>query len=862
MADYTPMMQQYIDIKNKNKDCIIFYRLGDFYEMFFDDAKLASQELELTLTGRDCGQKERAPMCGVPYHSCEAYISRLVQKGYKVAICEQLEDPAKAKGLVKRDIVRIVTPGAVVEGNMLEDGKNNYCAAVYIEGERAALAFADISTGELYVTRVEGADESRILNEIGRYSPAEVVCLFDQKKHRHIVAFLKERLHCALTDFEASDCERDFEGLLFRQFGEEYCKKSGLAQMDGATTAAGALLSYFKKTQCGELPNFKELSLYLQDQFMEIDVNTRRNLELCETLREKNLRGSLLSVLKRTSTAMGSRTLRKWLEQPLCNVAAIKRRQEAVSELLEHPMVRDEINDYLKEVFDLERLMSKVVYGTAGGRDLRSLCQTFLLIPAVKELLAKSGSAYLRALHGALDELADLTELIERGIAVEPPFSVRDGGVIRDGYSAEVDELRSLESDGKGYLAALEARERERTGIKTLKVAFNKVFGYYLEVTKSYYDKVPEDYIRKQTLTNSERYITQELKDYEHKVLTAGERLRALEYELFCEIRQKVADALPRIQQTGRALAELDVLCCFASVAASRGYICPEVSFEERLEIRGGRHPVVEESLGGTLFVPNDTLLDCGENRMMVITGPNMAGKSTYMRQVATITLMAQMGCFVPAEYARIGIVDKLFTRVGASDDLAAGQSTFMVEMSEVSYILKHATRRSLLIFDEIGRGTSTFDGMSIARAVIEHVAETIEAKTLFATHYHELTALEQMLPGVKNYNVAVKKRGDDITFLRKIVRGGADDSYGIEVAKLAGMPEPVVERAKEVLRALESEEPKRPPRELPPEPESEPASEAESEIVAELRALTVDTLTPLECMQKLYELTSRAKEV
>ena len=868
MAELTPMMQQYKEIKDKNPDCILFYRLGDFYEMFFDDAKLASKELELTLTGRDCGLEERAPMCGVPYHSCEGYIARLVAKGYKVAICEQLENPALAKGLVKRDIIRVITPGTVIESGMLDDTRNNYCAAICAGKGFAALAFADISTGEIRATTIPKGETAKILNELGRFAPREAIVCYDEKKYGEITAFLKERLNCLVSHSENMFEREAALGVLREQYGADYPERSGIAELVGCAETVGALISYLRETQRGNLPNLNEVGLFRQNQYMELDVNTRRNLEITETMRTGEKRGSLLGAMDYTRSAMGARTLRRWLEQPLCNVAAIQKRQNAVAELLASPMVRDDLIEAMKQVYDLERLMTKIVYGTANCRDLKALGATLAVVPQVRTLLAGCKCQYLAELAKQTDELADMRELIDNAIADDPPFSVREGGLIKNGYHAEIDELRAIQTDGKSYIASVEQRERDSTGIKNLKISYNKVFGYYIEVTKSYFDLVPPHYIRKQTLANCERYITEELKEYERKVLTAEERGIALEYEVFCAVRSTIAGNLHRVQQTAAVLSTVDVLCSFAVLAGKRGYCRPEVDFGDQIVIRDGRHPVVEAHMEDSVFVANDTLLDCGENRFCIITGPNMAGKSTYMRQVAIIALMAQVGSFVPASSAKIGISDKIFTRVGASDDLAAGQSTFMVEMSEVAYILKNATPRSLLIFDEIGRGTSTFDGMSIARAVVEYVADAkrLGAKTLFATHYHELTELEQELAGVKNYNIAVKKRGDDITFLRKIVRGGADDSYGIEVAKLAGVPDAVIDRAKEILGRMEQEGEARPRAAHADTPE-EPAQLSMldlggNELVEELKLLDVNTLTPIECMQKLYELAKRAKEM
>ncbi len=869
MSDMTPMMKQYLEMKEQYKGCILFFRLGDFYEMFFDDAKEVSRELELTLTGRDCGQKERAPMCGIPYHSSEAYIARLIEKGYKVAICEQMEDPATAKGLVKRDVVRIITPGTVVDSSMLEETKNNFLCAVFMEREMSGICFADVSTGEVYATAADGEEPViRLINELGRFSPSEVLLNEEAAACPQLVEFLQKRLHCTV-DVEPSGRfdDRAARSTITGRYGPGAIDEAGLSDMSLSIRAAGALLSYLAETQRVDLAHLTPISCYQKGQYMELDIHTRRNLELTETMRSKEKRGSLLGVLDRTKTAMGGRLLRKWLEQPLSNCVHIKRRQNAVGELVADSLTRGELIDSLSGVYDLERLMTRVVYGTANGRDLRALWQTFQRIPGIREMAGRMRGSLMKELFDSLDELSDLRELIDRSIVEEPPFSIREGGMIRAGYSEQADELHSLMTDGKGYIARIESEEKERTGIRNLKIGYNKVFGYYIEVTKSNYDSVPEHYIRKQTLSNCERYITQELKELESRVLSAQERTQSLEYELFCEVRQQIAGQLHRISQSSKALAALDALCSLSEVASRNGYTCPEVDFGDKIEIRDGRHPVVESVLKDALFVPNDTLLDCGDNRLAIITGPNMAGKSTYMRQVAIITLMAQMGGFVPAASAHIGVVDKIFTRVGASDDLSMGQSTFMVEMSEVAGILKGATSKSLLIFDEIGRGTSTFDGMSIARAVVEYSLDKkrLGAKTLFATHYHELTALEEQLPGVKNYNIAVKKRGDDITFLRKIVRGGADDSYGIEVAKLAGVPDRVIQRAKEVLLALEQGAPEQPaPRrgarvEVEDNFQTSLGDSQSRELIEKLKKLDINTLTPLEAMNALFELKQLA---
>ncbi len=868
MAQMTPMMQQYLQIKEQNKDAIIFYRLGDFYEMFFDDAKLASKELELTLTGRDCGMEERAPMCGVPFHAYEAYVARLVARGYKVAICEQVEDPAQAKGIVKRDIVRIVTPGTVIEGSMLDESRNNYLAAIIASPEVSAvgLCFCDCSTGEMHVTNLVGEDISlRLSNELGRFNPSEIIANASLACDATVQGFVSQRLGRDIEVLDEAVCAPTAcEAAVLAQYAGESLVSLGMADMPPAVCALGCVLQYLLKTQMTGLERMAKPLVYSDAQYMKLDLNARRNLELLETMRAKEKRGSLLGVLDHTRTAMGKRLMRAWIEQPLIRVAPITRRLDAVDELVHAHMLREDIRENLTPVYDLERIMTRIVYGSANARELRSLHQTLTCLPPIKTLLAEAKAAELQDVQEKIDLLEDVRELIAASIVDEPPFSVREGGMIRSGYNAELDELCGDMTDGKGIIARVEAEEKEKTGIKTLKVGYNRVFGYYIEVSRLYAEQVPEHYIRKQTLANAERYITQELKELEARVLGARDRSVALEYQLFCDVRNTVAAQLARVQRTAEALARLDVLASFAEVAVRQNYCRPEVDMSGCITISAGRHPVVE-SLSSNPFVPNDTALNNGDNRVAMITGPNMAGKSTYMRQTALIVLMAQIGCFVPAQSAQIGIVDSIFTRVGASDDLAAGQSTFMVEMSEVASILRNATKDSLIIFDEIGRGTSTFDGMSIARAVLEYVAngKKLGAKTLFATHYHELTSLEDELDGVKNYNIAVKKRGDDITFLRRIVRGPADDSYGIQVAKLAGINDEVVERAKEILRSAESGD-ALPRRERVAEPQEEYGQmsllgTAENPLIQRLKALDVNVLTPIEAMQELYSLVKEA---
>ena len=863
MADMTPMMKQYHEIKEQNKDAILFFRLGDFYEMFSDDAILASRELDLTLTTRDRAkpEDERTPMCGVPYHSCDGYIARLIAKGYKVAICEQTEDPAAAKGLVKRDIIRVVTPGTV-DASMLEGGRSNYICAVCMDDESAGLAFCDITTGKTHATSFTGPERlSHVENELGRFSPVEAVLNDGAFQQTGLIDLLREKFNCLTQNggearFRLEAAAEQVE----RQFGKDQADRLPKSN-SAALLALGGLLGYLYETQKTDLSHIRELEYYEEGRFMELDLTARRNLELTATMRDKEKRGSLLWVLDRTRTAMGGRLLRSWLERPLLSVTAINKRLASVEALVKSAMDREELIAALTGIGDMERLIGRIVYGSAGGRDLASLRAALGKLPELKEKLSPFPAGRLGELGESLDLLEDAYALLSRAVVDEPPFSVREGGFIRDGFHPEVDRLRDILSGGKSVIADVEAREREKTGIKSLKVGYNKVFGYYIEVSKSYYDQVPDAYIRKQTLAGCERYITQELKDLEHTVLTASDRVVALEYEIFTDLRAQVSARMERIQGTAAAVAELDALCSLASAAVKNNYCRPEVDEGGVIEIHDGRHPVVERMLSGSLFVPNDTYMGEREDRVAIITGPNMAGKSTYMRQVALITLMAQVGSFVPARAARIGVVDRIFTRIGASDDLGAGQSTFMVEMTEVADILKYATSRSLLILDEIGRGTSTFDGMSIARAVLEHCADRkkLGAKTLFATHYHELTALEEVIPGVKNYSIAIRSRGEELIFLRKIIPGGADRSYGIEVAKLAGLPETVVKKARSVLRELEDGSGHTP--RLMAEPKREQVSLAalgEAEVVDRLRRTQPEILTPLEAMSLLYELKQK----
>ena len=862
MAELTPMMRLYREVKEKNPDTLLFFRLGDFYEMFGQDARTASRELDLALTTRDKSKdkpdEERIPMCGVPYHSAEGYIARLIAKGYKVSICEQTEDPAQAKGLVQREVIRTVTPGTVLDDACLDASRGNYLCGVYLTDTAAGLCGADISTGQAQVTVFTGEQRmTGLLNELGRFAPAEAVLNERAYRDETLTAALENRFSCRRERLGDGRFDvRDAEKKVRLQFGED-----ALAHLPRNETAPllalGGLLTYLYETQKTDLKQLDKLEWYSTGQFMELDLTARRNLELTETLRGKEKKGSLLWVLDKTKTAMGARNLRAWLQQPLLNVAAIDRRLNAVGTLADNNVGRQELRLAMTGMGDMERLMSRIVYGTAGARDLVNLRTAIEHLSEIKGCLAPFQTGALARLNEQLETLEDVGGRIAAVLTDEPPFSVREGNMIREGYDPEVDRLRGILSGGKGFIAELEAREKEKTGIRTLKVGYNKVFGYYIEVSNSFKEQVPEEYIRKQTLVNGERYITQELKDLEHEVLTAHDRDAALEYDLFAALRTEVASQVTRVQLAASLVAQLDTLCAFAETAAQNHYCRPEVDESGVIEITAGRHPVVEKMRGDAFFVPNDTHMGAKEERVAIITGPNMAGKSTYMRQVALTVLMAQVGSFVPAQRARIGVVDRIFTRIGASDDLAAGQSTFMVEMNEVSELLRRATKNSLLILDEIGRGTSTFDGMSIARAVLEHCAGKLKAKTLFATHYHELTSLEQELPGVKNYNVAVHARGEDIVFLRKIVPGGADRSYGIEVAKLAGLPETVLKRAREILRELESQSAQ--PRPAPPQ-EDQVSLEAiaETAVADILRRTQVDALSPLEALNLLYELKAK----
>ncbi len=863
MAALSPMMKQYFEIKKQNPDKILFFRLGDFYEMFYDDAILASKELELTLTGRDCGQEERAPMCGVPFHSYESYVAKLIAKGYKVAICEQMEDPALARGLVKRDIVRIVTPGTVIESSMLEDDKNNYIAGVIIKGTKAGLCFADISTGTAHATLVSGGSmDDQIIAELCRYAPREI--LFNQAilSHKAVTDYIKQQLRCTVELLEESECASKVCAADMReQFGDHPEDVVQLPAQSPAFTALAVLIGYLKRTQKKGVERLKTVQYYAEAQYMQLSATARANLELTETMRGRERKGTLLWVLDKTQTAMGKRLMRAWIDQPLVNPERINERLDSVDELLHDSVARADIIEELSGIFDIERLLTRIVYGSASPREVYSLAAACGHVPALKKLIGSFRSSALVAAEREMDALEDVKDSIFAAVDENAPALFKDGGVIRAGYSAEVDELRGIVHGGKGYLTSLETRLKEETGIRTLKIGYNHVFGYYIEVSRSFVHQVPDSFIRKQTLANAERYITEELKTLESRILGANDRLAVLERQLFDELLHKIANESPRIQQTAAAIARLDVLTAFAQTASQNGYTKPVVDRGDELVIQEGRHPVIEQMLKDSMFVPNDTTLDCAENRMLILTGPNMAGKSTYMRQTALIALMAQIGSFVPAKMCRMGVVDAIYTRIGASDDLAAGQSTFMVEMTEVADILRFATPKSLVILDEIGRGTSTFDGMSIARAVVEHIADRqngMGCKTMFATHYHELTELEHTVNGVKNYNIAVKKRGDNITFLRRIVRGPADDSYGIEVAKLAGLPGSVTDRAKAVLKELEESAPSTGATQLDFDSLGAGRESELAALLRELRQTDVDGLTPQAALSLLAELKKR----
>ena len=810
MAEFSPMMQRYLETKEEYKDCILFYRLGDFYEMFFDDAITASRELELTLTGKDCGQEERAPMCGIPHHAAEIYISKLIAKGYKVAICEQLEDPKKAKGIVKRGVIRVVTPGTLVESNMLEERKNNFIMSIFKSGIYYGISVCDISTGEFYSAEIkDNYNFPMLLDEIARYTPSELLVNSMMSNCQEEIGKIKERFeNIYITNFNDKffTSELNNINLRFNIVDNNGKKVENIQDKTLAISSINALVEYIEETQKTTLDHINKITVYQLSKYMALDINARRNLEITEKMRDKSKKGTLLWVLDKTSTSMGGRLLRRWLNDPLIDVKEINKRLSAVKELKDSIMLRGDVIENLKKVYDIERLAGKMAFGNANARDMITLKNSLYKLPDVKNVLKECKSAYLEELYEKLDELQDIYTLIENSIVDDPPMTIKDGGIIKLGYDEEIDKLKTAQTEGKNWLIQLEAEEKEKTGIKNLKIGFNKVFGYYLEVTKSFLDKVPDRYVRKQTLTNAERYITDELKTLENQILGAEERVVNLEYDAFTKIRGEIAKNVRRLQTTSEVISTLDVLASFAQVAEDMNYCMPEVNDTGIIDIKNGRHPVIEKIMGVGTFVENDTYLDKNENRLAIITGPNMAGKSTYMRQVALITLMAQVGSFVPAESANIGVVDKIFTRVGASDDLSMGQSTFMVEMMEVATILKEATKNSLVILDEIGRGTSTYDGLSIAWAVAEYIADTEKcgAKTLFATHYHELTELENKIDGIKNYSIAVKEKGEDIIFLRKIIKGGTDESYGIHVAKLAGVPKVVTTKANEILRSLE----------------------------------------------------------
>ena len=879
MAEYSPMMQHYLQTKEEYPDCILFYRLGDFYEMFFEDAKIVSRELELTLTGKSCGQEERAPMCGVPFHAYESYMNRLVAKGYKVAICEQMEDPKQAKGMVRREVIRVVTPGTNINEQALDEGKNNYIMCIVSLSDQFGVATADVTTGDFFVTEVDS--KRRLLDELYKFSPTEVVCneaLFmsgldidDLKNRVGIVLYSLEHWY-----FDDSLCENTLK----EHFRVNSLEGLGLADLECGMIASGSLLKYLYETQKNSLEQISAIHPYTTGKFMVLDSSTRRNLELVETLREKAKRGSLLWVLDKTKTAMGARMLRSFVEQPLIEKEEIEGRLDAIEELMQRAIDREELREYLNPVYDLERLLTRITYQSANPRDLTAFKSSIGMIPHIRGILLELQSKEIQGICEDMDTLEDLYTLIDAAIEEEPPITVREGGIIKDGYHEEIDRLREAKSQGKNWLAELEAKEREKTGIKNLKIKFNKVFGYYLEVTNSFKDLVPDYYTRKQTLTNAERYITPELKEMEDMILGAEDKLVQLEYELFRELREQIAKNVVRIQKTAKALAKIDVFASLALISEQNHYCRPSLNQNGRIDIKNGRHPVVEKMINNDMFIANDTYLDNQKNRISVITGPNMAGKSTYMRQTALIVLMAQIGCFVPAETADIGIVDRIFTRVGASDDLASGQSTFMVEMTEVANILRNATGNSLLILDEIGRGTSTFDGLSIAWAVVEHISnpKLLGAKTLFATHYHELTELEGKLDNVNNYCIAVKEKGDDIAFLRKIVKGGADKSYGIQVAKLAGVPDSVIERAKEIAEELgrhdivDFTEILSNKKNSATKKKKEHLDEVDltqmslfdavndNDIIEELKEIDVGNLTPIEALNKLYELQNKIK--
>lgn len=878
MAELTPMMQQYLKTKEEYKDCILFYRLGDFYEMFFEDALTVTKELEITLTSKSCGLEERAPMCGVPYHSVDGYLNKLVARGYKVAICEQVEDPKMAKGIVKREVTRIVTPGTNLNITGDESCNNYLMSIAYFDG-RIGLSIADVTTGDYFLTEVDS--NKKLLDEIMKYAPKEIICNQAFYVSGVDIDDLKSRLGISISSLEPYFYDEDnCRKCLMNHFKTNTLSGLGMEDFPSGLIGAGALMQYLYETQKTSLSHFTHITPYVSSAYMLLDSSTRRNLELCETLREKQKRGSLLWVLDKTKTAMGGRQLRTWIEQPLIHKEQIEKRLDAVSELCKDGVSRDEIREYLNPVYDLERLLGKVSYGSANPRDLIAFRNSLQMLPAIKTVVSGFEKEYLKELAEQIDELRDLCSLIEASIPEEPPIATKEGGVIKDGFHPQVDSLRQAKTEGKNWLAALEEEDRERTGIKNLKIKYNRVFGYYFEVTNSFKNMVPEDYIRKQTLTNAERYTTAKLKEMEDTILNAEDKLYALEYEIFCSIRDKIGEEIERVQKTAKALAVLDTLCSFSLVAEQNRYVRPKLNEKGIINIREGRHPVVEKMIVNDMFINNDTYLDNNKHCVSIITGPNMAGKSTYMRQTALIVLMAQVGCFVPATSANIGIVDRIFTRVGASDDLASGQSTFMVEMNEVANILRNATSNSLLILDEIGRGTSTFDGLSIAWAVIEHISNTriLGAKTLFATHYHELTELEGKINNVNNYCIAVKEQGDDIVFLRKIVKGGADKSYGIQVAKLAGVPDIVINRAKEIVEQLTDNDIIEKVQNISINTTSTQKNKTKTydevdlsqmslfdtvkdeDIIKELMDINISNLTPLDALNTLYQLQNKLK--
>lgn len=868
MADFSPMMQKYLETKEQYKDCILFYRLGDFYEMFFDDAITASRELELTLTGKDCGQEERAPMCGIPHHAAEIYVSRLIAKGYKVAICEQLEDPKEAKGIVKRGVIRIVTPGTVVESNMLEERKNNFIMSIFKSGIYFGISVCDISTGEFYSAEIkDNQNFPLVLDEIARYTPSEIVINSMMSDCTEEMSKIKERFDTYITRFNDKFFNSDVEKIKYR-FNFVDSNQKELENIEDKTLAVcsiNALIEYIEQTQMTTLEHINKITVYNISKYMSLDINARRNLEITEKMRDKSKKGTLLWVLDKTSTSMGGRALRRWLNDPLIDTLEINRRLNSVKELKDDVILRGDVVENLKRVYDIERLAGKMAYGNANARDMITLKNSLAKLPELKQVLSNCNSEMLKELYENLDELQDIYELIEKSIVEDPPMTIKDGGIIKLGYDEEIDKLKTATTEGKNWIIQLEAEEREKTGIKNLKVGFNKVFGYFIEVTKSYLDQVPDRFIRKQTLTNAERFITEDLKNLENQILGAEEKVINLEYNAFTEIREEIAKNVKRLQKSANIVSTLDVLTSFATVAEDMNYCMPIVDNSGIIDIKGGRHPVIEKMLGTGSFVENDTYLDKDENRLSIITGPNMAGKSTYMRQVALITLMAQVGSFVPAQEARIGVVDKIFTRVGASDDLSMGQSTFMVEMMEVATILKEATSNSLVILDEIGRGTSTYDGLSIAWAVAEYIAdrEKCGAKTLFATHYHELTELEEKLEGVKNYNIAVKEKGEDIIFLRKILRGGTDESYGIHVARLAGVPKTVTQKADEILKGLERKNiltGKKQESKKVVEGQFDMYNFKLAEIAHEIDKINLNELTPIDALNTLVKIKEKMK--